>query len=231
MRSSSSKTSNATCAKTGLGKDYKRRWMSTSDHCDQRWLVSVFVPSMSAESPRALQQFAATIAISVTVSGFAAHAEPGPGAMALLRSMQLFMIPALRSQSRANAARIFPAVGSFCEPVPPLLFGVLLVVRRVVRALRFLPEEDQGYFIVVAQLPDGASKQRTDAVLERIERYFQANPAVHSTDALSGQNFVFGTRGPNAATMFVPLVLWDERPEPQSHAKALVGAACESRKS
>ena len=78
---------------------------------------------------------------------------------------------------------------------------------------------------MVAQLPDGASKQRTDAVLERVERYFQANPAVHSTDALSGQNFVFGTSGPNAATMFVPLVLWDERPEPQNHAKALVGAA------
>jgi multidrug efflux pump len=91
----------------------------------------------------------------------------------------------------------------------------------------FLPEEDQGYFIVIAQLPDGASKQRTDAVLERVERFFQAIPAVHSTDALTGQNFVFGTRGPNSATMFVPLVLWDERPEPQYHAKALVGAAYE----
>ena len=109
-----------------------------------------------------------------------------------------------------------------------LLFGVLLVVSTgLFKALpkSFLPEEDQGYFIVVAQLPDGASKQRTDAVLERIERFFQANPAVHSTDALSGQNFVFGTRGPNSATMFVPLRLWDERTEPQSHAKALVGAA------
>ena len=89
----------------------------------------------------------------------------------------------------------------------------------------FLPEEDQGYFIVVAQLPDGASKQRTDAVLERIERFFQANPAVHSTDALSGQNFVFGTRGPNAATMFVPLHLWDERTEPQYHVQSLIGMA------
>ena len=77
----------------------------------------------------------------------------------------------------------------------------------------------------MAQLPDGASKQRTDAVLERVERFFQAIPAVHSTDALTGQNFVFGTRGPNSATMFVPLMLWDKRPEPQYHAKALVGAA------
>ena len=109
-----------------------------------------------------------------------------------------------------------------------LVFGlvVLLASGMFVSLPRsFLPEEDQGYFIVVAQLPDGASKQRTDAVLERIEKFFQANPAVHSTDAMSGQNFVFGTRGPNAATMFVPLHLWDERTEPQYHVQSLIGMA------
>jgi HAE1 family hydrophobic/amphiphilic exporter-1/multidrug efflux pump len=109
-----------------------------------------------------------------------------------------------------------------------LVFGlvVLLSAGMFVSLPRsFLPEEDQGYFIVVAQLPDGASKQRTDAVLERIEKVFQANPAVHSTDAMSGQNFVFGTRGPNAATMFVPLHLWDKRTEPQYHVQSLIGMA------
>ncbi|MDQ1292087.1 MAG: multidrug efflux pump, partial [Nitrospirota bacterium] len=89
----------------------------------------------------------------------------------------------------------------------------------------FLPEEDQGYFITIVQLPDGASKQRTDAVLSKIESYFLASPVIHSTDALSGQNFVFNTRGPNAATMFVPLKHWDERSAPQHHVKALIGAA------
>ena len=89
----------------------------------------------------------------------------------------------------------------------------------------FLPEEDQGYFITIVQLPDGASKQRTDAVLSKIENYFLSVPAIHSTDALAGQNFVFGTRGPNAATMFLPLHHWDERQGPQNHVKALIGAA------
>jgi HAE1 family hydrophobic/amphiphilic exporter-1/multidrug efflux pump len=109
-----------------------------------------------------------------------------------------------------------------------LVFGVVLLLAYgmfTTLPRSFLPEEDQGYFIVVVQLPDGASKQRTDAVLDRIERFFQGNPAVHSTDALSGQNFVFGTRGPNAATMFVPLHLWDERKQPQSHVQALIGMA------
>ncbi len=198
-------------------------------------LVSVFVPVgfVGGITGALYKQFAATIAISVTVSGFVALTlSPALCAMVLLPQHEArggFWAFFDRNFGRTQRgfSRI---VGSFlARPVlVMLLFGILLVVSTgLFKALpkSFLPEEDQGYFIVVAQLPDGASKQRTDAVLERIERFFQANPAVHSTDALSGQNFVFGTRGPNAATMFVPLVLWDERPEPQSHAKALVGAA------
>jgi HAE1 family hydrophobic/amphiphilic exporter-1/multidrug efflux pump len=88
-----------------------------------------------------------------------------------------------------------------------------------------LPEEDQGYFITMIQLPDGASKQRTDVVLNKVEQYFLSIPAIHSTDAMSGLNFIFNTRGPNSATMFVPLHLWDERKGPQQHVKALIGAA------
>jgi len=198
-------------------------------------LVSVFVPVgfVGGITGALYKQFAATIAISVTVSGFVALTlSPALCAMVLLPQHEArggFW--AFFDRNFGRTQRGFSrVVGSFlARPVlVMLLFGVLLVVSTgLFKALpkSFLPEEDQGYFIVVAQLPDGASKQRTDAVLERIERYFQANPAVHSTDALSGQNFVFGTRGPNAATMFVPLVLWDDRPEPQQHAKALVGAA------
>jgi len=89
----------------------------------------------------------------------------------------------------------------------------------------FLPDEDQGYFITMIQLPDGASKQRTDTVLSKVERYFLSIPAIHSTDAMSGLNFVFNTRGPNAATMFLPLHHWDERKGRHQHVKAVIGAA------
>ncbi|MCC6140247.1 MAG: multidrug efflux RND transporter permease subunit [Nitrospira sp.] len=198
-------------------------------------LVSVFVPVgfVGGITGALYKQFAATIAISVTVSGFVALTlSPALCAMVLLPHHEArggFWAFFDRNFGRTERgfSRI---VGLFlARPViVMLLFGSLLAMSAgLFKALpkSFLPEEDQGYFIVVAQLPDGASKQRTDAVLERIERYFQGNPAVNSTNALSGQNFVFGTRGANAATMFVPLVRWDERPEPQSHAKALVGAA------
>jgi HAE1 family hydrophobic/amphiphilic exporter-1/multidrug efflux pump len=108
------------------------------------------------------------------------------------------------------------------------VFAVLLVF--IVGMLKvipssFLPDEDQGYFITMFQLPDGASKQRTDAVVSRVEHFFLQNPVIHSTDAMSGLNFIFNTRGPNTATMFVPLHLWNQRKEPHQHVKALIGAA------
>ena len=178
-------------------------------------LVSVFVPVgfVGGITGALYKQFAATIAISVIVSGFVALTL-SPALCALVLTPQ----HGARGGFWAFFDRTFGrtqrgytgVVGTFmARPfLVMLLFGVLVAVSTgLFKALpkSFLPEEDQGYFIVVAQLPDGASKQRTDAVLERIERYFQANPAVLSTDSLSGQNFVFGTRGPNSATMFVPL--------------------------
>ena len=50
----------------------------------------------------------------------------------------------------------------------------------------FLPTEDQGYMIVVTQLPDGASKERTDAVLDKIQKLVQPIPGVEHVVTVSG---------------------------------------------
>ncbi|MBI5854787.1 MAG: multidrug efflux RND transporter permease subunit [Nitrospirae bacterium] len=198
-------------------------------------LVSVFIPVgfVGGITGALYKQFAVTIAISVTVSGFVALTlSPALCAMVLTPQhgerggfWQLFDRLFGRTQRGYTGA----VAALLARPALVMLAfgGLLLISLGLFKTLprSFLPEEDQGYFIVVAQLPDGASKQRTDAVLERIERAFQGNPAVHSTDALSGQNFVFGVRGPKAATMFVPLRLWDEQKEPQSHVQSLIGMA------
>jgi len=198
-------------------------------------LVSVFAPVgfIGGITGALYKQFAATIAISVTVSGFVALTlSPA------LCGVVLTPRPERRSAFWELFDRLFGrtqrgytnAIAKLIvRPLRVMAVFALLVVVSIGLYQKlpgsFLPEEDQGYFIVITQLPDGASTQRTEAVLERVERFFQPIPAVHSTDALVGQNFVFGTRGPNSATMFVPLVLWDERPEPQNHVKALIGAA------
>jgi multidrug efflux pump subunit AcrB len=54
----------------------------------------------------------------------------------------------------------------------------------------FLPVENQGYFFVVIQLPDGASLERTDAVAKKARDILQATPGVDIVGSISGLNFL-----------------------------------------
>jgi hydrophobic/amphiphilic exporter-1 (mainly G- bacteria), HAE1 family len=76
----------------------------------------------------------------------------------------------------------------------------------------FLPNEDQGYLIVSAQLPDGASKERTDAVMQQISAIAQKTPGVESVITVSGISVLdnFATLA-NAGVAFVVLKDWDVR--------------------
>jgi HAE1 family hydrophobic/amphiphilic exporter-1 len=76
----------------------------------------------------------------------------------------------------------------------------------------FLPNEDQGYLIVSAQLPDGASKARTDAVMQQISAIAQKTPGVESVITVSGISVLdnFATLA-NAGVAFVVLKDWDVR--------------------
>ncbi len=76
----------------------------------------------------------------------------------------------------------------------------------------FLPDEDQGYAIVSAQLPEGASKERTDAVMQQITRIARQTPGVDHVIAVSGVSILdnFASLG-NAGVAFVVLKDWDVR--------------------
>ena len=198
-------------------------------------LCAVFVPVgfLGGITGELYKQFAITIAISVIISGMVA--------LTLSPALCSLVLKPGHSQRRGffgvfnrlfgwTQVRYTAVVGTVLNRavLSLVLFGIIgLFAVGLFRTIpsSFLPEEDQGYFITIVQLPDGASKQRTDVVLSKIENYFLSVPAIHSTDALAGQNFVFGTRGPNSATMFLPLHHWDERKGPQNHVKALIGAA------
>ncbi|HJT51228.1 MAG TPA: multidrug efflux RND transporter permease subunit [Nitrosospira sp.] len=197
-------------------------------------LAAVFVPVafLGGITGELYKQFAITIALSVAISGFVAltlspalcalvlkpnHGEPA-------RAWKMF-----NHSFDWIQTRYVGAVGSILKrPLIALaIFGTLIsIILGLFKTIpgSFLPEEDQGYFITVVQLPDGASKARTIEVLSKIENYFQSIPAVHSTDTLAGQNFVFGTRGANQATMFVPLQHWDTR-DADEHVSGLIAAA------
>ena len=87
----------------------------------------------------------------------------------------------------------------------------------------FLPEEDQGYFVSVIQLPAGATQERTLEVLSKVEQHFLAQKEVAHVVGVAGFSF-FG-RGQNAAIVFVRLKDWDERPDKESSAAMLARKA------
>jgi len=73
----------------------------------------------------------------------------------------------------------------------------------------FLPDEDQGFVIVMMQLPSEATGNRTTEVVEQAEKIFGQEPSVERIIAINGFSF-FGT-GQNAALAFVTLKDWKER--------------------
>lgn len=198
-------------------------------------LGAVFVPVgfLGGITGELYKQFAITIALSVAISGFVALTlSPAlcalvlkPGHESSNRFWQMFN----RSFEWVENRYVGTVGGILKRSLLTLIifFILIMVVIGLFRTIpgSFLPEEDQGYFITVVQLPDGASLARTIEVLEKIEHYYKSIPAVHSTDTLTGQNFVFGTRGTNQATMFVPLNHWDERSNPNEKAQSLIEAA------
>lgn len=198
-------------------------------------LCAVFVPVafLGGIIGELYKQFAITIAMAVTISGVVALTlSPALSALVLKPGGEhhetgfFALFNRLFNWTRERYSRAVDGMIKW-RAVSFSVFAVILFAAfglfRVIPPA-FLPEEDQGYFITVVQLPDGASTQRTVKVLEKIEQYFLSIPAVHSTDAMSGMNFVFNTRGPNSATMFIPLHHWDER-KPSEHVQALVSAA------
>ncbi|HET8722281.1 MAG TPA: efflux RND transporter permease subunit, partial [Nitrospira sp.] len=198
-------------------------------------LSAVFVPVafLGGITGELYKQFAITIAMAVTISGVVALTlSPALAALVLKPGGEHHDRGFFGLFNRGfdwTRDRYTRTVGGVVQrwALSLAVFGVIVVIALVLFRMitpSFLPDEDQGYFITVVQLPDGASKQRTDAVLTKVEQYFLGQHAIHSTDAMSGMNFVFNTRGPNSATMFVPLKHWDER-KPWEHVKALVGAA------
>ena len=87
----------------------------------------------------------------------------------------------------------------------------------------FLPDEDQGYFISLVQLPPGATRERAVSVMQRVEDYYLAQPQVARVISVVGFSF-FG-RGQNAALAFIALKDWDERTKAENSAQSVVGRA------
>src|SRR5205807_5781026 len=75
----------------------------------------------------------------------------------------------------------------------------------------FIPEQDKGYLVVNAQLPDGASLERTEAVVARLRDIALETPGVAHTISVPGYSIVLSTNLSNVGGLFVILKPFEER--------------------
>jgi len=90
------------------------------------------------------------------------------------------------------------------------LIGLTFLGYRVV-PVGFIPEQDKGYVVVNAQLPDGASLERTDAVVTRMTKMAMEDPAVAHTISLPGYSILTSNNIGNVGGIFVILKPFEER--------------------
>ncbi|MGA8482547.1 MAG: efflux RND transporter permease subunit, partial [Chthoniobacterales bacterium] len=86
----------------------------------------------------------------------------------------------------------------------------------------FVPPEDQGYILVAAILPDGASLDRTEQVSDRVSDIFTKEPAVKDASVLAGYSLLDGQFKTKAGTLFVSLKDFDQRKGAENSAFALI---------
>ncbi|MEI6656050.1 MAG: multidrug efflux RND transporter permease subunit, partial [Verrucomicrobiota bacterium] len=197
-------------------------------------LCAVFVPVafMGGVTGRLYQQFAITIAVSVVFSAINAltlspalsalllrKPTPGKGPLAwFFRKFNQFFDWVTAGYGTIVGGLTRKATRSMLLLVV-VCGGIYMLGKGVPGG--FIPDEDKGYLFVAIELPEGASLQRSDALLKQVETLVVNTKGVRSALAISGMNILNSLNVPNAAMMFVGLDDWDKRQDPQLHAKAL----------
>src|SRR4051794_28755752 len=195
-------------------------------------LLSVFVPIgfISGISGELFRQFAVTVAVSMFLSAINALTLSPALCALLLRphhgprrgpiGMVMRFIDRVRDAYGAVVARLVRVSMIGLALVAVAMFGVYGLGR--VTPTGFLPEDDQGAFFVVVQLPDGASIGRTTAVVQQVEAILKQEHAIADYSSTIGLNFIDNYSQPNAAFVIVSLKPFEERLDPSRGAPAII---------
>ena len=207
-------------------------------------LSAVFIPTafISGISGQFYRQFALTIAVSTIISAFnsltlspalcAILLKPHGAKPDLLQRLFNLLIGwffKLFNWAFDLARRGYTHVISGLIRVAPvvlLVYGGLLGLAwygfQIVPS-GFIPPQDKGYLVSVAQLPDAASLERTQAVVKKMGEIGRSIPGVAHTVEFPGFSALSGASASNAAAIFLPLKPFSERTSPSESANAILG--------
>jgi hydrophobe/amphiphile efflux-1 (HAE1) family protein len=197
-------------------------------------LLSVFVPVafIPGISGELFRQFAVTVAVAMFLSAINAltlspalcalllrpHHGPRRGPIgALMRGIDW-----VRDGYGAIVARLVRISIVGLVMVAASMAGVWGLGK--ITPTGFLPEDDQGAFFVVVQLPDGASVARTTDVVRQVENILKQEPAIADYSSTIGLNFIDNYSQPNGAFLIVSLKPFEERTGPGQSAQALIAS-------
>lgn len=195
-------------------------------------LLAVFVPVAFTPglTGRLFEQFAATIAIAVSLSSINAltlspalcatilrpphEARRGPLAwfesgLNRTRNGYNTVVRSLIRRTIIGAALVAAVFGAAAW------FGTTLPTG-------FIPPEDRGAFFVDVRLPDGAALPRTTAVLAEVEQILSETDGVADVISVGGYSLLQGTVVPNGAFLIAVLKPWDERDTPNLSLRAIM---------
>jgi multidrug efflux pump len=189
-------------------------------------LIAVFLPTafITGVSQAFYREFALTVTASTVISAFnsltlspalcaqllgkagATYRSPGRFFAVFNRAFSAFREGYLHLLKRLLRASFVMLV---------LYFGLVVLNIGLFQAVPkgFIPEQDQGYLILIARLPASASLERTDRVVREITQTALATPGVAHLVAYSGWSFLTGVQQPYAASMFARLRPFPERPD------------------
>ncbi len=89
----------------------------------------------------------------------------------------------------------------------------------------FLPSEDQGVLMAMANLPAGSTVEKTGRALEKLSNYFMTEEAENTASVMTVTGFSFAGQGQNAGLSFIRLKDWSERTRSDQHADAIANRA------
>ncbi|MCR4459546.1 MULTISPECIES: efflux RND transporter permease subunit [Pseudescherichia] len=122
-----------------------------------------------------------------------------------------------------SVARIINGTGRY------LLIYVLIVGGMAVLFLRlptsFLPDEDQGVFMTMVQLPAGATQARTQKVLDKVTDYYLNSEKANVDSVLTVNGYSFSGQGQNSGMAFISLKPWEQRPGKENGVGGIVERA------
>jgi hydrophobe/amphiphile efflux-1 (HAE1) family protein len=201
-------------------------------------LCAVFVPVsfMGGITGQLYRQFAITVSASVILSVIVALTlTPALCGMMLrprkeMRGPVGFFLRGFNKGFNKVTTGYLGGVGFFLRRVTiglaclaALWFGAGSLLMKLPTG--FVPNEDQGYFFSVFTLPDGASMERTDQLMQRAEADLKSIPGVSEVLTTGGLNLLTNAYTSNNASVITMLKPWDERKSNQEQIKSILASA------